>query len=639
MKHVISMATIAGMALAVGACAAETGGGASKDAATLGKTDVGAKSDASSDTGGGFGPSETVSLSETAGSDTATSPEAGPSADTQPTPDPGPPVDAPGPTDVVATDAAPDTPAPNDTAADTFDPNAPTCGGYCKAVMEACPGELAQYGSAKDCADFCGQIAQWSPGKVGDLAGNTTGCRLHRATLAKAGQAKAHCPPAGPTGGGACGTWCDNYCALAAIGCSGAKALYADEAACQLACKAFPTAGAPGDTTGDSVQCRTNHALAAAADPTGGQSTVQCPIAAPDGGKVCVKPAGGSKGDVCDGAFVVDALPYTNASSTADAADDYHTATGCNVEGGPFGQGFPDHAYVFKPTESGTYVAGLADNDSGGATILYVTTGCADLAASCTAYSDDLFGGGSFTVTLEAGKTYYFIADGLQDGDAGSYTFTLAKEGGGTCVPKCDGKLCGPDGCGKDCGSCPADKICGADGQCQGAPVGQSIDLSGWILFQDDGTGTTHTLTLPAGTAIASGGTLVVGRNATQAKFEAFWGKTLPSNAKYVSGGNKYPIINAKVKLTLKKPDGVAVDGPTVAAATGKGFQRTGSSQPAGVPASWTTIDTKLAPEKATPGVGLDDTPGFTGVAISEFCDASGTGLYIYEFIELYYDP
>jgi hypothetical protein len=34
--------------------------------------------------------------------------------------------------------------------------------------------------------------------------------------------------------------------------------------------------------------------------------------------------------------------------------------------------------------------------------------------------------------------------------------------GGGTCVPKCDGKQCGPDGCQGTCGSCPTGSICNA---------------------------------------------------------------------------------------------------------------------------------------------------------------------------------
>ena len=149
---------------------------------------------------------------------------------------------------------------------------APTCADYCAKIQASCRagsgdgGGHAQYASSADCAMQCTTAAGWPAGNLGDTTGNTIGCRLYHAGAA-ASDPVTHCPHAGPTGGDMCGSWCDNYCQLMAKNCSGANAVY-DAAACMTKCPTIPSNGQPGDTSGNSVQCRIYHLGVAAANPT-----------------------------------------------------------------------------------------------------------------------------------------------------------------------------------------------------------------------------------------------------------------------------------------------------------------------------------------------------------------------------------
>ncbi len=170
---------------------------------------------------------------------------------------------------------------------------APTCTEYCQHVQEVC-GDAglpnAQYANLASCVLFCSVAGQLAPGTGDDVEGNTVGCRDHWATQAElTGDAATFCPMAGPSGGGVCGGWCDNYCHLALASCTGDNALYADEAACQAACAALPASGPAGATTGDTVQCRLHYLELAGMD--GETSAAQhCPTAAPTWDGKCSDP-------------------------------------------------------------------------------------------------------------------------------------------------------------------------------------------------------------------------------------------------------------------------------------------------------------------------------------------------------------
>ena len=105
---------------------------------------------------------------------------------------------------------------------------------------------------------------------------------------------------------------------------------------------------------------------------------------------------------------------------------------------------------------------------------------------------------------------------------------------------------------------------------------------------------------------------------------------TLPSNVIYINSGDRMPIINGDENYTLKNASGVVVDGPTVnmPATAARALQRT---DPCGT--TWNTV----LESAANPGGGAPAGCG-AGVKMNEVSDASGTGNYIYEFIELHND-
>lgn len=147
---------------------------------------------------------------------------------------------------------------------------------YCTEVAAACSAANAQaqypaHGNIA-CLAYAEQAAGFTLGVVGTSSGNTLECRRTHARLAL-GDA-AHCVQAGPSGGNVCGTWCENYCALALRNCAGVNAIYADTAACLALCAGFPTNG-PWDRMSNSVQCRIMEAAEASIDPV-----QHCPHAA-----------------------------------------------------------------------------------------------------------------------------------------------------------------------------------------------------------------------------------------------------------------------------------------------------------------------------------------------------------------------
>lgn len=164
----------------------------------------------------------------------------------------------------------------------------------------------------------------------------------------------------------------------------------------------------------------------------------------------------------------------------------------------------------------------------------------------------------------------------------------------------------------------------------------QTIDLDarnigGWKLVQANAT---LNYTIPANTVIPDGGYVIVGRNASKAAFESFWGVTLGANVTYINSADTMPQLNGSETYTLKDQNSVTVDGPTYAhdSTSGDSLERStcGASGSAG---TWT----KVAAGSATPGTN-GKTGCSLGVFINETSDALGTGNYIYEFIEIYND-
>ena len=162
-----------------------------------------------------------------------------------------------------------------------------------------------------------------------------------------------------------------------------------------------------------------------------------------------------------------------------------------------------------------------------------------------------------------------------------------------------------------------------------------TIDVSGWRIEQANSA---RTFTIPSGTVLHEGDYLVVGRNATRAQFETFWGRTLGAEVLYLNGADQWPNINGAEAYHLKDAAGASVDGPTIAMASagGNDCRRRAGLAPANA-ASWIQVSATPV-TNATPGTGQSAAASAPGVYVSEFCDANGSGNYVYEFVELYFD-
>lgn len=158
---------------------------------------------------------------------------------------------------------------------------------------------------------------------------------------------------------------------------------------------------------------------------------------------------------------------------------------------------------------------------------------------------------------------------------------------------------------------------------------GVPINVGGYRIVQANAA---LTYIIPANTIIPSRGYLVVGRNATKAQFQTFWGVTLAANVVYLNAADTMPQINGSETYDLRDAANVRVDGLTVAMASagGESLRRLNGCGAPGTAGSWT----RAASSTANPGTGAP-APCNKGAFISEFSDALGTGNYIYEFVEI----
>lgn len=158
-------------------------------------------------------------------------------------------------------------------------------------------------------------------------------------------------------------------------------------------------------------------------------------------------------------------------------------------------------------------------------------------------------------------------------------------------------------------------------------PPQQGIDVGGWTVTQANAT---IRFTIPAGTMIPANGCLVIGRDASQAEFEAHWGAPLSQTAIYIDANGAFPQINGSEKYTVRNASGTVIDGPTIALNASKNVKRKDPCLAAGVAANWTVS----AMTNATPGMNAGAGCG-KGVVVTEFSDATK---FQFEFIELHND-
>jgi|CXWL01.1.fsa_nt_gi hypothetical protein len=178
--------------------------------------------------------------------------------------------------------------------------------------------------------------------------------------------------------------------------------------------------------------------------------------------------------------------------------------------------------------------------------------------------------------------------------------------------------------CGANVGTAPTSTVTVNNASC-------GLDISGWRVVQANSA---ITYTVPAGTKIPDNGYVVIGRSATKAQFEAFWG-ALPAGVVYLNSAGAFPQINGSERYTLRNAANTTIDGQSVAmgSSAGTALQRKDPCLAAGTAGSWTTVTAS----SATPGRGA--AAGCAkGMVINEFADALGTGNFVYEFVELHYD-
>jgi hypothetical protein len=199
-----------------------------------------------------------------------------------------------------------------------------------------------------------------------------------------------------------------------------------------------------------------------------------------------------------------------------------------------------------------------------------------------------------------------------------------------------------PSTCGTSA-DCPGSQTCDAfsftcsgavgegegssSGEGEGEGEGASIDLSSYKIEDRESGGSSFTL--PSGTSLFAGHSLVIGRSAQKTDFESFWGQ-LPASAFY-KNGNGFPIVNGGEKFALVDNHGNTVDGPTFAGTAGKDYQRT-STGSASSSSSWSTSSDSAS--NATPG--STSLASGSGLKITEWSDAS---TFDDEFIEISYLP
>lgn len=164
---------------------------------------------------------------------------------------------------------SPVTEAPPDARGET------ACDRYCDVIMSACTS-VPQYTSREACFAYCDDFAKLPIGVEDDQEGNSVECRIYHATVASATSPELHCPHAGQSGGGVCGTYCENYCHLMLENCTTYDAT--GEAACLTECGSVPDTGEPNGMTGNNIQCRIHFAGLAGAE----QATADALCAAAD---------------------------------------------------------------------------------------------------------------------------------------------------------------------------------------------------------------------------------------------------------------------------------------------------------------------------------------------------------------------
>ncbi len=181
------------------------------------------------------------------------------------------------------------------------------------------------------------------------------------------------------------------------------------------------------------------------------------------------------------GDFLIDAVPYTNSSTTVGAVNNFEFVSGFSAKTSE------EHAYSWTPDCSGLYTVSLCGSSYD--TYLQVVSDICGGSPSVLAFNDDACGLSSqLTYNFTAGTTYYILVEGFSSSSAGAYTLNVTPNAGGNASIAGTTSICGPGATtatytvsGADAGttyswSLPAGMT--ANGATNGASINVNVDAS-----------------------------------------------------------------------------------------------------------------------------------------------------------------
>lgn len=157
------------------------------------------------------------------------------------------------------------------------------------------------------------------------------------------------------------------------------------------------------------------------------------------------------------------------------------------------------------------------------------------------------------------------------------------------------------------------------------------LDISGYTLYQ---TSSSRSYTIPEGIFVKPGGYVIIARDCSKTDFENYWKITLQQDVIFLTGDNKFPVINGDETYEIRDDKGTIVDGPTGQPLVAHhSITRIKTIAESTLMTSWL-----VNPDNsATPGSGANGCNN-AGLVINEYSDTTGKGNWRYEFVELYYD-
>jgi len=170
--------------------------------------------------------------------------------------------------------------------------DAKVCTSYCNTIGVCTAAPVQQYPSTSQCNSYCLQGIVYEQPSTNPSLSDTLTCRNYHAGLAAAPNASltTHCPHAGPSGGGVCGSNCQAYCGAMNAFCGGANLNSQDNiltySTCMSLCGDLPVDSQKYSTSvtgSDSIMCRLYHVANNAINIP----NTHCPHASLSGGSVC----------------------------------------------------------------------------------------------------------------------------------------------------------------------------------------------------------------------------------------------------------------------------------------------------------------------------------------------------------------